>query len=47
MTFYQKLMGTRDDNLKHVDIEATKKGKQLTPAQRECLLRVVTKNEIW
>lgn len=26
MTFYQRLMGTKDDKLKHVDIEAMRKG---------------------
>ncbi|XP_058784212.1 uncharacterized protein LOC131658983 [Vicia villosa] len=47
MHFYQQLMGSKDDTLKHVDIEAMRIGKQASPSQREYLTSIVTEKEIW
>ncbi|XP_058784539.1 uncharacterized protein LOC131659350 [Vicia villosa] len=47
MQFYQDLMGSKEDNLKHVDIEAMRRGKQVSPIQREYLTSIVTEKEIW
>lgn len=47
MMFYKKLIGTKEENLKHVDIEAMRCGKQVNPEEREYLIKLVTKDEIW
>ncbi|XP_058782915.1 uncharacterized protein LOC131657547 [Vicia villosa] len=46
MKFYKILMGTKEDNVKHVDIEAMRSGKQVSIGQRDALIRPVTEDEI-
>lgn len=39
LQYYQDMMGKRDNNLQHIDIEATRVGTQLSMEQRDFLLR--------
>lgn len=47
MTFYQQLLGTKENKLKHADIEAMRSGNQVSQGHRDNLIRAVTKKEMW
>jgi hypothetical protein len=45
--FYQNLMGTRNDTLRHVDIEVLRNGAQISAVHAEMLTKDVGEKEIW
>lgn len=47
LQYYEELMGKRDSNLHHIDIETMKAGTQLSMDQRDFLIRTVSEHEIY
>lgn len=45
MCFYKNLMGTKEQHLKHIDIDAIRRGKQFSTAQRNYLISTVIESE--